>query len=144
MARVTETPPAARLPALSAASIVLTRSRPVGEPVADRRAQGGQAARARNDGHARRPRRRVERADAADEFAPVREIEIMGARGDAGLGEAIVDLLERPRRVDDEPRPLLAQALLARQRQRPQRELRMARAKGLPPWPRCAPRRSPG
>ena len=40
-----------------------------------------------------------------DEIAPVGKIEIMAAGGDAGFGEPIVDLLKRPRRIDDEPGP---------------------------------------
>ena len=57
--------------------------------------------RAREAEHAGRTRVRVERADAGDEVGAVREIEVVNARRDARLDEAVAVSLKRPARVDD-------------------------------------------
>ena len=70
--------------------------------VDDRGAEAGHRAGAGDDRHSGLLRPRVERADAGDEGAGVGEVEIVGAGGDAGLGDAIVLALERADAVDDD------------------------------------------
>ena len=55
----------------------------------------------------------------------------MAAGGDAGFGQPIVAVLERPGRVDHQPGRLAAQPVLAVERERAKREAGMAVAKGL-------------
>ena len=70
----------------------------------------GQHRKARHSGqteHTGRARLRVERADAGDELRAVGEIEIVHARRDARLDEAVTRgavTLKRPARVDDDGR----------------------------------------
>jgi len=105
------------------------------EPVAHRAAQRRHAARAGDDSDARRLRGGIERADPGDEIARVGKIEIVAARGDAGLSDAIILILERSRRVDDQPRPERRQRIreiaVAIERERNDPERHMARAEGF-------------